>query len=101
MGSVVVPHGLSCPSACGIFLDQGSDPVPGINHLTTREVLILFFFPHITKEFQVHLISVYKKIPHKMDIIMMVFQMARIGRCEGREESGDGGTKGGREEKRK
>ena len=36
-----------------------------------------------------------------MDIIMMVFQMARIGRCEGREESGDGGTKGGREEKRK
>ena len=23
MGSVVVVHGLSCPVACGIFLDQG------------------------------------------------------------------------------
>ena len=59
------------------------------------------FFPHITKEFQVHLISVYKKIPHKIDIIMMVFQMARIGRRKGKEESGDGGKKGGREEKKK
>ena len=60
------------------------------------------FFPHITKELQVHLISVYKEIPHKMDIIMMVFQMARIGRRrEGREESEDGRKKEGREEKRK
>ena len=25
--SVVVAHGLSCPSACGIFLDQGSYPL--------------------------------------------------------------------------
>ena len=43
----------------------------------------------------------YKKIPHKIDIIMMVFQMARIGRRKGKEESGDGGKKGGREEKKK
>ena len=27
-GSVVVAHGLSCSSACGIFLDQGSNPCP-------------------------------------------------------------------------
>ena len=48
------------------------------------------------------MISVYKEIPHKMNIIMMVFQMARIGRKrEGREESEDGGKKEGREEKRK
>ena len=26
MGSVVVAHGLSCSAACGIFLDQGSNP---------------------------------------------------------------------------
>ena len=27
-GSVGVGHGLSCPVACGIFLDQGSNPCP-------------------------------------------------------------------------
>ena len=27
-GSVVVAHRLSCSSACGIFLDQGSNPGP-------------------------------------------------------------------------
>ena len=27
-GSVVVPHGLSCSVACGIFPDQGSNPCP-------------------------------------------------------------------------
>ena len=26
--SVVVVQGLSCPAACGIFLDQGSNPCP-------------------------------------------------------------------------
>ena len=26
MGSVVVAHGLCCSAACGIFLDQGSNP---------------------------------------------------------------------------
>ena len=26
--SVVVAHGLSCSTACGIFLDQGSNPCP-------------------------------------------------------------------------
>ena len=28
LGSVVVAHGLSCPSACGIFPDQGLNPCP-------------------------------------------------------------------------
>ena len=42
-GSVVVAHGLSCSTACGIFLDQGSTRVPCIgrqilNHCATREV---------------------------------------------------------------
>ena len=27
-GSVVVVYGLSCPVACGIFADQGSNPCP-------------------------------------------------------------------------
>ena len=27
-GSAVVACGLSCPMACGIFLDQGSNPCP-------------------------------------------------------------------------
>ena len=28
LGPAVVAHGLSCPTACGIFLDQGSNPCP-------------------------------------------------------------------------
>ena len=28
MGSVIVAHGLSCSTACGLFLDQGSNPHP-------------------------------------------------------------------------
>ena len=28
MGSVVVVHSLSCPLACGIFLDRGSNSFP-------------------------------------------------------------------------
>ena len=28
MGAVVVAHGLSCSTACGIFLDQGSNLCP-------------------------------------------------------------------------
>lgn len=27
-GSIAVTHGLSCPSACGVFLDQELNPVP-------------------------------------------------------------------------
>ena len=30
MGSVVVAHGLSCPAACGILLDQGSNSSPAL-----------------------------------------------------------------------
>ena len=28
LSSRVVVHGLSCPTACGVFLDQGSNPCP-------------------------------------------------------------------------
>ena len=43
-GSVVVAHGLNCPSACEIFLEQGADlcPLPWqavLNRWTTREAL--------------------------------------------------------------
>ena len=46
--SVVVVHGLSCPAACGIFPDQGSNRCPLhckqiLNHWTTREVPIFTF----------------------------------------------------------
>ena len=47
--SVVAVHGLSCPAACGIFPDHGSNPCPKpvslpsidrlvLNHWTAREV---------------------------------------------------------------
>ena len=36
--SVVVVFGFSCPTACGIFLDQGSNPWP----LHSRQTLINF-----------------------------------------------------------
>ena len=44
MGWAVVAHSLSCPAACGIFPDQGSNPClrigrPTLIHCTTREVL--------------------------------------------------------------
>ena len=46
-GSVAVAHGCNCPSACGIFLDQGLNSRPAIgrqslNHWTAREVLNAF-----------------------------------------------------------
>ena len=48
-GSVVVAHGLSCSTACGIFSDQGSNPCPLhwhrwiLSHCATREALNLGF----------------------------------------------------------
>ena len=47
MGSVVVVHGLSCPEACGIFLDHGQTWVSWIGrqtltHWTTNEVQASF-----------------------------------------------------------
>ena len=43
IGSLLVVHGLSCPTACGVFPHQVSNPVPCIgretlNHRATREV---------------------------------------------------------------
>ena len=53
--SVVAVHGLRCPSACGIFPDQGSHCVPCIgmrilNHWTTREVPGFFFLGRVVEE---------------------------------------------------
>ena len=50
-GSVIVAHGPSCSTACGIFPDQGSNRVPCIgrqtlNHCATREVPT-YTFTHI------------------------------------------------------
>ena len=44
-GPVTVVHGLSCPVACGIFPDQGSNPCPCIGrqilyHFTIRKALL-------------------------------------------------------------
>ena len=51
VGSEVVAHGLTCPEACGIFLDRIKLVSPALaglttgipNHWTTREALIVFF----------------------------------------------------------
>ena len=63
-GSVVVVHGFSCSTACGIFLDQGSNPCPCIgrqilNHCTTREVppALLFIFFNSTCYFLTYYIT--------------------------------------------
>ena len=50
LGSVVVVHGLSCPVACRIFLDQGSNPCPlhwqvDSYPLHHQEVPSIFFSP--------------------------------------------------------
>ena len=47
MGSVIVAHGPSCPKACGIFPDQGSNlcPLTGrriLSHQTARKVPLFF-----------------------------------------------------------
>ena len=44
-GSIVVAHGLSCSEACGIFLDQGSNP-----RLLHWQVDSFFFFPFLNYE---------------------------------------------------
>ena len=46
--SVGAAHGLSCPTVCGIFLDQGSNPFPlhkqvDSYHWTIREVQYIIF----------------------------------------------------------
>ena len=51
MSSAVAVRGLSCFSACGIFLDQGSNRVPCIGrqipiHCATREVRV--FLSHVS-----------------------------------------------------
>ena len=46
--SSVVMHRLSCPMACGFFLDQESNPSIGmwiLNHWTDREVPVPLFLP--------------------------------------------------------
>ena len=51
-GSGVAAYGFSCPEACGIFLDQGSNPSPLHRHVDSqtldhREVLIIAFVPSV------------------------------------------------------
>ena len=56
-GSVVVPHGLSCSAACGIFPDQGSNPCPlhwqadsqPLRHQGSLKML--FFILRLTKQY--------------------------------------------------
>ena len=51
-GSVVVAHGPSCSTACGIFPDQGSNPCPlhwqadsqPLRHQESPEILFLFIY---------------------------------------------------------
>ena len=51
-GSVVVAHRLSCSAACGIFLDQGSNPCPlhwqadsqPLRHQGSPNIFFFFFF---------------------------------------------------------
>ena len=42
MGSVVVAHGLSCSTACGMFRDQGLNPYP--LHWQADSFFFFFFF---------------------------------------------------------
>ena len=51
--SVVGAHGLSCPTACGIFLDQGPTCVPCIgrwilNHWTTKKSSFAAFHVNVS-----------------------------------------------------
>ena len=51
-GSVVVAHGPSCPAACGIFPDQGSNPCPlhwqadsqPLHHQGSPSTILMLFF---------------------------------------------------------
>ena len=57
MGSVVVAHGLSCPAACGILLDQGSNSYPlhwqagsyPLDHQKALWLFLLKYSRHIEK----------------------------------------------------
>ena len=55
-------HGLSCPAACGIFPNQGSNPCPHIgrwilNHQTTKKVPIFYLFKHCLSSYLFLLLS--------------------------------------------
>ena len=77
-GSVVVVHGLSCSAACGIFLDQGSNPCPLHRQADSQplrhEGSLLFYFLIKQNSFpfsifcylvlQDHLVRLEKKKPN-------------------------------------
>ena len=62
-GSVVVAHGLSCSTACGIFPDQGSNPCPlhwqadsqPLCHQGSPQVLISYlFYTYVNPNLPIH-----------------------------------------------
>ena len=75
-GSVVVAHGPSCSTACGIFPDRAQTRVPCIgrqtlNHCTTRETLISSL---IASEFEVFLSKTFS-IPNIIFKFSLTFFM--------------------------
>ena len=57
MGSAVAAHGLSCSTACGIFLDQGSNPCPlhwHVDSLPLSHQLLLFSHSVVSSSLWAH-----------------------------------------------
>ena len=58
-GSAIVAHGPSCSAACGIFLDQGSNPCPlhwqadsqPLRHRGSPKILLLLYIWQSYREF--------------------------------------------------
>ena len=55
VGSAVVMHELSCSTACGIFLDQGSNPCPLAGRFFTTGLPEKSFFKKKKKKIYIYL----------------------------------------------
>ena len=85
--SAVSAHGLSCTTACRIFLDQGSNWCPCIarqilNHWTTREALSVIFNFRFPSDFFFNGLQASGKILHLvicfLNVLIIIIYKAKL-----------------------
>ena len=66
-GSIVVVHGLSCSTACGIFLDQGSNPMSPVlaGGFFTIQLLGTSYYLYFKKNFAPTMGHVISQFPNQ------------------------------------
>ena len=88
-GSVVVAHGPSCPAACGILPDQGSNPCPlhwqadsqPLHHQGSLEQILLTFIEFFYSVLVEH--NEYTKTLKIYDSVVLYSYFCIMVRCRG------------------